>query len=333
MTKSDKLRTRFAQRTQELPSPRQLIFCFMSLFSLALIIRNSDVAIKYMSEGLRLCAVTVVPSLFPFMVLSDIIVSSGAANLIGKALRRPMRFLFGVSGEGGCAVILGTLCGFPIGAKAAVSIYDSGRISRGELERLLTFSNNPSSAFIISAVGVSLFGSRDSGYLLYAATLISSALVGIGQNILFGRKGKSRQAEFTEQTERSRRADTKLSIGDFTEAVTSSVFGILKVCAFVMFFTAFLGTLGSALNSITLPEQTNAILFGIFELTGGMSQAAALPREQGMILAAFISGWSGFSVHFQIMSLCADRNISFKPYFLAKLIQGVIAAALVFVFM
>ncbi len=333
MTKEDKVRARTEKNAREFPSPRQLIFCFMSLFSLALIIKNSDVAIEYMSEGLRLCAVTVIPSLFPFMVLSDIIVSSGAATIIGKTLRAPMRLLFGVSGEGGCAVILGTLCGFPIGAKSAVSMYDSGRISREELERLLTFSNNPSSAFIISAVGVSLFGSRDFGYKLYAATLISSAIIGIAQNIFFKKKKKPPQAEAM-LTNSPRRPDTRLGIGDFTEAVTSSAFGILKVCAFVIFFTAFLGTLRSALASVTLPKQANALLFGIFELTGGMSQAAAvLPREQGMMLAAFIAGWSGFSVHFQIMSLCTNRNISFKPYFVSKFAQGIVAAALVHIFM
>ena len=331
MTKERDLCIGKAKRTWDLLSPRQMIFAFMSLFSLALILRNSDVAIEYMSAGLRLCAVTVIPSLFPFMVLSDLVVSSGAATLLGRLLGRPMRFLFGVSGEGGCAVILGALCGFPIGAKTAVAVYDSGRISKWELERLLTFSNIPSSAFIISAVGVSLFGSRAFGYTLYAATLISAAIVGIAQNI-FSRKKESPRAEERLPRQPSSRGGG-LCVGDFTGAVTSSAMGIIKICAFVVFFSAFLGTLSSALDAVTLPPQLSALVFGLFELTGGMAEAAALPYEHGTLIAAFISGWSGFSVHFQIMSICSDRGISFKPYFAAKLAQGVVAAALVFLFM
>ena len=331
MTKARNLNIEKTKKARELPSPRQMIFCFMSLFSLALILRNSDVAIGYMSRGLRLCATTVVPSLFPFMVLSDLVVSSGAATTLGRALRIPMRLLFGVSGEGGCAVILGALCGFPIGAKTAVAVYDSGRISKKELERLLTFSNNPSSAFIISAVGVSLFGSRELGYRLYAATLISSVIIGIAQNIFWRRKERLCERELYPKT--ASQQSSKLCVGDFTRAITSSAMGVIKICAFVVFFTAFLGTLRSALSTAYLPPALTALIFGLFELTGGVAEASTLPRDAGVIIAAFISGWSGFSVHFQIMSICSDRGVSFKPYFLAKFAQGIIAAALVFLFL
>ena len=311
------------KRSFQNASPRQLTFCFITLFSLALIIKNSDLAIKYMSEGLLLCVRTVIPSLFPFMVISDMIVASGAAEFIGRILRVPMRFLFGVSGEGGCSAVLGILCGFPIGAKSAVSMYDTGKISKNELERLLTFANNPSSAFIISAVGVSLFGSRAIGILLYSAILLSSLVVGIAQNIIF-RKLKS---NFKQPLPTQKSSNKKAIVGDFTEAVTSSTFGILKICAFVLFFTAIMGVFSSALAASELSDNVRTILFGFFEMTGGISQAAFIrPIERGIIIAAFIGGWSGISVHFQIMSLCADRNISFKPYFIAKLCQGILSA-------
>ena len=329
MTKECNVRARKIKKSRELPSPRQMIFCFMSLFSLALILRNSDVAIEYMSRGLRLCATTLIPSLFPFMVISELIVSSGAVSLLGKALRAPMRLLFGVSGEGGCAVLLGALCGFPIGAKAAVAVYDSGRMSKKELERVLTFSNNPSAAFMISAVGASLFGDRTLGFTLYGATLVSAATVRIGMNIASSKKVSPKEA-LPQITEPPR--EVKLRAADFTKAVTSSALGVLNVCAFVIFFTAFLGTLSSALSASALPPPLCAIIFGFFELTGGIAEAATLPHRTGAVVAAFISGWSGLSVHFQIMSICADRDVSFKPYFAAKLMQGALAAAIIFLF-
>ena len=160
-------------------SYKELLFIFMSLFSLALIMKNSHIAIRYASEGLRLCAKTVIPTLFPFMVISDVIVSCGASELIGKLLGAPMRAIFKISGDGACAVILGALCGFPLGAKCAVSMYDLGKLSRGELEHLLLFSNVPSPAFLITAVGLSLFGSRSFGILLYCSALAAAFITGI----------------------------------------------------------------------------------------------------------------------------------------------------------
>lgn len=305
------------------PSAQEVTFGFITLFSLLLIVKNSDLAIKYMSTGLALCIKTVIPSLFPFMVISDMIVSSGTAEFIGRILRAPMRFLFGVSGAGGCSVILGILCGFPIGAKSAVSMYDSGKISKKELERLLTFSNNPSSAFIISAVGLSLFGSRSIGILLYAAILTSAFLIGIAQNILF-RKAKIYDKSLISTSVPSRQ---KNFVGDFTGAVSDSAFGILKICAFVLFFTTLMGVFSESMASAELPQSIRALFFGFFELTGGMSEAALISSaKQGILIAAFIGGWSGISVHFQIMSLCSERNISFKPYFIAKLCQGILSS-------
>ena len=67
-------------------TPGQLCFGFFALFCLLLILRNPDTAIEYMTSGLRLCARTVIPSLFPFLVLSELIVSGG----IGRILLRPV---------------------------------------------------------------------------------------------------------------------------------------------------------------------------------------------------------------------------------------------------
>ncbi|MBQ8141207.1 MAG: hypothetical protein IJ038_05895 [Clostridia bacterium] len=326
------------QKRLTLPNIPQILFSFACFFSLALIIKNSDVAIEYMSQGLELCAKTVIPSLFPFMVVSDVIVSSGVSSFAGKLLQAPMKLLFGVGGEGGCAVFLGTLCGFPIGAKSAVALYDAGKLSKNELERILTFSNNPSSAFIISAVGVSLFGSREFGKALYAITLLSAAATGILQNtvrkIKNRKKAPSNDAPTFEGGTSEKNAKTSFTAETFTNAVSSSALGTLKICAFVVFFSAFLGTLGLASDTAVIPQQLKALIFSVCELTGGTAQASAvIPDAHGAVIAAFASGWSGLSVHFQIMSLCAGRGISFKPYFLAKLFQGLSCSVLMFLYL
>lgn len=307
-------------------TPGQLLFCFMSVFSLALIIRNSDTAIEYMSRGLRLCATTVIPSLFPFMVISELIVSGKAVNAFSGILGRPMKFLFGISGRAGCAFILGTLCGFPVGTRCAVSLYRSGQITKKELQRVISFANNPSSAFVISAVGVSLFGCRRFGVVLYIITLLSAFLIGILQNILSHLFKKQENGE-TQAENLSCRDTGKSGITTFTSAITSSATGILNVCAFVIFFSAFIGTLGNVVESLgsDIPQTVRALTFGFFELTSGVSEAARTdPVSLGIYICAFIVGWSGLSVHFQIISLCDNTEISFRSYFASKFFQGIL---------
>ena len=314
------------KKRPRLPSAGQVLFGLFGVFCLLLILRNSDIAIEYMSRGLLLCARTVVPSLFPFMVLSELIVSGGIGNSLLRRVAGPFRRLFGLSEAGCCAMLLGMLCGFPVGAKCAVLSYEQGRLSREETERLLCFSNNPSSAFLISAVGVSLWGNRRFGTALYATVLVSACLTGFLLNQLRKKDKKSIPIEpaFTSVIPQARKG-YKL----FTDAIRSATGSILLVCAYVVFFSTLVGTLGLVLASLRAPAWLCTVLFCLFELSGGVSQASSLGNTMlAAALCAFSAGWSGLSVHCQVLSVCDGKGLSFRKYFLAKLMQGIVCALL-----
>ena len=305
------------------PTSGQVGFCLMSSFCFVLVLRNSDAAIEYMGRGLTLCARTVIPSLFPFMVISELLVASGAGEAFGRLFSRIMRWLFGLSGAGASAVFLGSMCGFPVGAKTAVALLDRNVISKSECEHLLTFTNNPSSAFLITAVGVSLYGNRQLGVVLYATVLGCGFFVGFLARFFLRRADEPAEHPHF---------PSGLHIGGvetFTGAVSGAATGMLTVCAYVIFFSALTGALGCAVTDTGgVPEIGYTLLSGLLEMTGGISLASALNRgEWGLILAAAFAGWSGISVHCQVMTLCGGRGLSFKPYVIAKGVQGILCGA------
>ncbi len=296
----------------------------LALIAFFLILSASDTAIDYMKKGLILCSTTVIPSLFPFMVISELIVSSGVGVRMSRLLARPMRTLFGVSEAGAAAYLLGAVCGFPIGAKIAVSMYDKGYMSKNELERLLSFCNNPGSAFVISAVGVSLLGNELVGMILYSCVIISSVIVGFFGKLFFRDKEKNMVSQ-------SLIFSGGIGINEITNAVQGSALSMLTVCAYVVFFSAFVGCVGALLSRFSLPQGIFACIFGFFELSSGVGAAAGVAnRLSATLLCALFCGWSGLSVHFQIMSVCAGRGISFKTYFVAKAAQGIVCTALAY---
>ena len=130
-------------------------------------------------DGLTLCYNVIIPSLFPFFVLSSLVVELGLAGYVGRALERVMRPLFNVSGACASAFALGFIGGYPVGAKTAISLYEKGMCSRTEAERLLSFCNNSGPAFILGVVGAGVFGSSKVGLLLYLAHAAASVCVGI----------------------------------------------------------------------------------------------------------------------------------------------------------
>lgn len=301
-------------------SPGQLVFCLVCGFCLLLTLYYSDYAIEYMGAGLLLCVRTVIPSLFPFMVISGLMVSVGLGEIVGRFCEGAVRRLFGVSGASACALFMGAVCGFPIGAKTIVALLDAGHISRREAERLMCFCNNPSSAFLISAVGVSLYSNRRAGVILYLTTLSSAMLLGIASRLIFGRACTDTPAT------RPHRPPVP-GLDSFTGAVSDAASGMLNVCAYVVFFSAIMGCLGRLITQLGCPAALGALFYGMVELSGGVSAAAAIgPTPTGLCLTAFIIGWSGLSVHFQIMSLCRGRGLSFKGYFVAKLCHGTLNA-------
>lgn len=72
-----------ADRFAAMTAPRTVAAALASLFFIALLLRNPDIPIKYVSRGLTLCTTAVIPTLFPFMALSELLVRTGGGELMG----------------------------------------------------------------------------------------------------------------------------------------------------------------------------------------------------------------------------------------------------------
>ena len=130
-------------------------------------------------SGLALCYNVIIPSLFPFFVLASLVVELGMSRCLGRLFQPVMAPLFRVNGACAAAVALGFIGGYPVGARTAIALYESGQRSRTEAERLLAFCNNSGPAFILGVVGTGVFGSGAAGLLLYLAHVAASLLVGV----------------------------------------------------------------------------------------------------------------------------------------------------------
>jgi len=133
-------------------------------------------AVDFVIKALNLCYLIIIPSIFPFLIISRLFFSSPLFESIGKLLNKPARFLFDISGEYTNAFLLGSITGFPIGAKSAGDIYNANKYTKNEAERTLAFCNNCSAPFIITAAGIAVFGSSGIGFLLFLTQIISALL-------------------------------------------------------------------------------------------------------------------------------------------------------------
>lgn len=294
-------------------------------------------AMEAMRGGLKLCGNVILPSLFPFFVLSSLVIELGMSRYLGKLLEPVMVPLFRVNGTCATALALGFVGGYPVGARTAIQIYENGQCSRTEAERMLAFCNNSGPAFILGVVGAGVFGSGAAGLFLYLAHLLASLSVGI--IFRFYKPGEKPQSG----RNRGPQFQTASVSKAFTKSVAGAMQSTLNICAFILFFTVFirilsyagiLSTLSRLLSTLLAPlgmDQTWAerLLTGLMEVSSGVSSLTdgALPGRLSM--AAFMLGWAGVSVHCQVLAFLGDSGLSVRTYILGKLFHGIISASLV----
>ncbi len=259
------------------------------------------------TEALALCAASLIPSLFPFLIFTEISYRMPEGKRLFLALASPIAFFFRCSREGAAAYLYGLLFGFPLGSKVLGEYYKEGLVDKAEAERLLLFSNNTGPAFLVGTIGIGFLSSARAGLFLYLLEILVSFLFGTLSGI--GKKTKNKPAK-----EYSK--DLSLS---FPKIMQKSVVQMLSICGYVVFF--------SALASLLSPFLQNGILKGIFYslLEVGTASAYLSASFSGWVLYALIAFcvcFSGVSVYMQALDLIADTGLSGKYYIPAKLLQG-----------
>lgn len=289
-------------------------------------------------EGISLCLNALVPSLFPFFVVSSLIIEMGIADTLGRLTRPLMRRVFNIGGACSSAMILGFVGGYPVGAKTAISLYRARKCSRIEAERMLSFCNNSGPAFILGVVGAGVFMDSRVGLLLYLSHILASVAVGL----IFRKWGGVSVMRSASEETAFRPVTNKADI--LIKSIVNSFSATFNICGFVIFFSVFIKLLflsgiipaiaqaaAFLLRPLGVSDNTaEQFIIGVIELTSGVwslkDAAAGLSRSAAM--AAFMLGWAGLSVHFQVLSFLRDTGLTAKSYILGKLLHAVISAVI-----
>lgn len=303
---------------------------------------SAETAIASARGGLRLCAQVLIPTLFPFFVLSNLFVRRDYNRYLTAVLRPAMGPLFGLPAQSAGALVLGSIGGYPIGAATAFALYDQSLLDADETSRLLAFCNNAGPSFIFGVVGAGLFGSTRVGALLFCVHLLSALLTGSLLRFLPAGRPPSPAAEPVPRPAAPKREPFSASL---IASVSTALGSILSVCAFVTFFAVLLGFL-NRYRLLVLPakllhtvfgigtDAAEAVLTGAVELSTGVGALGNIICTRSVLLSAasFLLGWGGACVHCQVLSLRGLRPISLRPYLLGKLTQGALAAVLIQLF-
>lgn len=334
---------------------RNILPFTLVLFTICLVVFSSS-NLTATKNGLTLWATCVVPSLFPFFVITNLLSHTKVVSVIGKLLDKFMRPLFNVPGIGGFAFVMGLISGYPVGAKIVADFREKGLVTQDEGERLLAFTNNSGPLFILSSVGIALFGDTKTGLLLLGTHILACITVGI-IFARFSKKNKFENSYDTIKNKFERKNDSQScnsenitfkNLGEvLTSNINSSISAILMIGGFVVIFSVIISILNQTnildnLSTLLYPilnflnidlEFAKPLLSGILELTNGVNLVANIPTKlisQNIVLSAFLLGFGGFSVLLQVYSIVSKTDLSMKKYLVGKFLQGIIAGIYTF---
>ena len=296
---------------------KKTLFYITVILTVILIIFRADDVIFYAREAMKMCYELIIPTLFPFFVCSSLLIYSGFGSVLARICQKIMRPLFNVAPTGAAAFFLGIISGFPLGAVTSVQLYKCGALSKTEAERLLAFCNNSGPLFIIGSVGTAIYGKLSYGVMLYILHILASLTVGIIFRFYHRDKHNS--------------PPMKLKTNDmpltevFSTALSNAANSIITVCFSIIFFSALSRAL---LEFFPLSPLLDALTSGICEFSTGVMKTSLLDYSlyEKFVITSFIVGFSGISVHFQVMAVTAHSGLSLKPYIIGKILHGFIAS-------
>ena len=324
---------------------------FLGFTLCLLIFSNSNLpAVK---SGLSLWANSVVPSLFPFFVATELLMHTNIVNILGNILNAYMKPFFNIRGEGAFAFIMGIISGYPIGAKIASNFRENNVCTKEECERLLSFTNNSGPLFIVGTVGILMFRNTTIGILLFITHLLACVTVGF----IFRNWKKNCNTSVTVPRNSSHKTNQSKTYASFSnlgevlaKSITSSISTILLIGGFVVIFSSIISILKASgiLNSLTViisplfnllhidTSFIQGILTGLLEITNGINTISSIACKKlsiNIVLVAFLLGFGGISVLLQVWSIVSKTDLYIKPYVYGKILHGVFAALYTYVFM
>lgn len=305
--------------------------------TLSLLLLFSKTNFSVVRESVNLFISNIVPSLFPFIFFTEIILKTDIINLLSKLFGNFISKIFKISKDSVSSIIIGFLCGFPMGAKTVNTLYNENKISKKDADILLSFVNNCNPAFILSTIGIAVFNNLVIGIILLISHLTSSILIGI----IYSRKYISTNNIIHKKVQNYNNSSNKCynnsnNISFFyiiRTSILNSFVTLGNILGFIIIFNLLSNLTIVFLEKINISNCITAIVSAIFEITNGCNKISMINIDYTtkICMVSFALGFSGLCILAQIYSTIFEQGFKFTPLLKSKLIHGILSTIITYI--
>lgn len=273
------------------------------------------------------------PSLFPFFVLSEILINYGFIELIGELFKPIFEKLFKINGSAAFVFFMSLISGFPSNAKYTRELYNQGKLTDKEATKILMLSHFSNPLFILGTVSLTFLQNKKIGILVlichYSANIIIGLLIRDYHPTPNTHSSFSIKRSILEMHNKRIHNDKRFG-SIITNSLMNSIHTLLLILGVVTTF-AIITTIID--NNFHLDLISKTILSGFLEMTQGLKHASLLSTPvtiKALFIIAILS-FGGLSVHTQIISIISDTKIRYLPFLLARVLHVIISILLLFI--
>ncbi|MGN0132943.1 MAG: hypothetical protein ACI4AA_10915 [Lachnospiraceae bacterium] len=309
---------------------KNLILTVLFGILLFFILRFSDTAKQYAYLGLSVWFEQMIPSLLPFMIISAMLIRLNLDEILIKPVAGILKKIYRISDAGVYVLVMGFLCGFPMGAKTASMEYETGKISKTEAEFLLSFVNNIGPVYFLSFVYGNIYQDiplYQGLFFMYAIPLLYGFLLRhtLYHKISFGPGCSAGHPPVSGVRQK------KSFLAVLDECINSGLAqiamlgGYMIVCNLLVMIPRILFPSNAAVC---------ALFHNLLEISGGLLAIQKLNLSSGFtfILAHISLAFTGISCHLQTFHILGDSGLSKQKYMLHKLILCSIVGIILYVY-
>ncbi|MDD4168852.1 MAG: sporulation integral membrane protein YlbJ [Desulfotomaculaceae bacterium] len=320
------------------------------LFVISMMFQPS-IAFEGAVMGLKTWWNIVFPSLLPFFIASEMLMSFGVVHFMGVLLEPVMRPLFNIPGTGSFVMAVGYSSGYPIAAMVTSKLRLQGLCTRVEAERMVSMCNNSSPLFMLVAVAVGMFHNPALGWIIAGAHYLSNLTLGFALRFYARHdtehipgpppRSKGLISHAVSQALQVQRRDNRPLGKIMGDAVRNAVTNLLNIGGFIILFAVIIrlltnaGCIGAMAGWLSIfllplgfsPEILPALASGFFEMAIGsqVTSETAVPLLQQVVAVGMILAWSGLSVHAQVAGMISETDIRMTPFIISRVAHSLLA--------
>lgn len=264
---------------------KKLPLLFLMILFMVLLLTMPQITNDGAVAGINLCIYSVIPALFPYVLITNYLLSSNMYDIICSFFQPIIGKLLNISKHGSFVVVLGLICGYPIGAKLLGELVSSKKISTKESCYLITFCNNCSISFIVNYIFFSCLNCQEKLHILLLLIYLPILFTALINRFFFKLPSQEKSSNVPLPN---------------NNPVINSIKTMGMLCSYVLIFTIIAYFIK---HLIHIDAYLLYPIISLIEMTSGTALLSSINISNTLLLVCIAVLFGGLSTVFQTFAL------------------------------